>query len=168
MGTELTKRPGWLTLRPGWLTKRRRTDIVGDVVGAFESETAAVFLSTAPGREHIALHVLVGFLALAVVLSCVAKLDIVVTGTGRIAPVKGELYVSPYNSGIVKQVNVKAGEFVKKGQALATLDPTFTQADLLQLQEHLSSDIAVVAREQAEMAKAVPAFPNQDSYQKLQ
>src|SRR5208337_5123035 len=41
-------------------------------------------------------------------------------------------------------------------------------ADLLQLQEHLSSDIAVVAREQAEMAKAVPAFPNQDSYQKLQ
>jgi len=168
MGTELTKRPGWLTLRPGWLTKRRGTDIVGDVVGAFESETAAVFLSTAPGREHIALQVLVGFLALAVALSCVVKLDIVVTGTGRIAPVQGELYVSPYSSGIVKQVNVKAGEFVKKGQALATLDPTFTQADLQQMQEHLSSDVAVVAREQAELAGTVPVFPKQDSYQKLQ
>ena len=55
MGTELTTRPGWLTLR-------RKTDIVGDVIGAFESETAAVFLHTAPAREHITLYVLVGFL----------------------------------------------------------------------------------------------------------
>lgn len=161
MGTELTTRPGWLTLR-------RKTDVVGDVVGAFESETAEVFLLTAPAREHMTLYVLVGLMVLAVVLSCVVKLDIVVSGTGRIAPIKGELYVSPYNQGIVKQVNVKAGEFVKKGQTLATLDPTFTQADLLQLQEHLTSDVAVVAREQAEMAGVVPVFSDKDPYQKLQ
>jgi hemolysin D len=161
MGTELTTRPGWLTLR-------RKTDIVGDVVGAFESETAEVFLLTAPAREHITLYVLVGLLVLSVVLSCVVKLDIVVSGTGRIAPVKGQLYVSPYNAGIVKDVNVKAGDFVKKGQALATLDPTFTQADLLQLQEHLASDEAVVAREQAELAGVPPVFPDSDHYQELQ
>jgi membrane fusion protein, hemolysin D len=161
MGTELTTRPGWLTLR-------RRTDIVGDVVGAFESETAEVFLVTAPVREHTTLYVLVGLLTLSVVLACVVKLDIVVSGTGRIAPVKGELYVSPYNSGLVKKVNVKPGDFVKKGQALATLDPTFTQADLLQLQEHLSSDEAVVARERAEFTGVVPVFSDKDPYQKLQ
>jgi hemolysin D len=145
MGTELTTRPGWLTLR-------RKTDIVGDVVGAFESETAEVFLLTAPVREHTTLYILVGLLTLAIVLSCVVKLDIVISGTGRIAPVQGELYVSPYTSGLVKKVNVKAGDFVKKGQALATLDPTFTQADLLQLQQNLTSDEAVVAREKAEFS----------------
>jgi hemolysin D len=161
MGTELTPKTGWLTLR-------RKTDIVGDVIGAFESETAAVFLETAPVREHMTMYVLVGLLLLAVLLSCVVKLDIVVSGTGTITPVAGLLYVSPYNTAIIKKVNVKAGDFVKKGQALATLDPTFTQADLLQLQEHLSSDEAVVAREQAELAGLDPTFPHQDSYQALQ
>lgn len=161
MGTELVP-------RQGWLTARRRTEIVGEVVGAFESETAAVFLDTAPTREHITVWVLVGFLALAVLLACAVNIDIVVTGTGRISPVKGVIYVSPYSTGIVKTVNVRVGDLVKKGDALATLDPTFTQADLVQLQEHLSSDEAVVAREQAEVTGGTPVFPQNNQYQSLQ
>jgi len=161
MGAEVTSRPGWLTLR-------RKTDIVGDVVGAFESETAAVFLDTAPVREHITVYVLVGFLLLSVLLLCVVKVDIVVSGTGRVSPVRGVLYVSPYATGIVKSVHVKAGDFVKKGQALATLDPTFTQADLLQFQERLASDEALVARERAELAGVRPVFSDRDPQQKLQ
>ncbi len=161
MGTEVTQ-------RPGWLTPRRRTDIVGEVVGAFESETAAVILQTAPRRESMIVWALVGFLTLIVVLASVINVDIVVEGTGKVAPVAGVLYVSPYNTGIVKAVNVRAGDFVKKGQALATLDPTFTQADLTQLQEHLASDEAVVARESAEVASKVPVFPAKNQYQSLQ
>jgi hemolysin D len=161
MGTELTT-------RPGWLTARRKTDIIGDVVGAFESETAAVLLETAPKREHITVWVVVSFLTLAVLLSCVVNVDIVVTGTGRVTPVKGVVYVSPYNTGIVKSVNVRVGDLVRKGQALATLDPTFTQADLVQLQEHLSSDEAVAAREQAEVNNVTPVFPHTNEYQAIQ
>src|SRR5437879_4724226 len=161
MGTEVTT-------RPGWLTERRRTDIVGEVVGAFESETAAVLLDTAPKRENITVWVLVGFLALIVLLSCVVNVDIVVEGTGKISPVSGVLYVSPYNTGIIKTVNVRAGDFVRKGQTLATLDPTFTQADLVQLQEHLASDQAVVARGQAELAGVAPVFSKNDEHQTLQ
>jgi hemolysin D len=157
-----------LAARPGWLTERRRTDIVGEVVGAFESETAAVFLDTAPKRERVTVWVLVGFLALTVLLAGVVNVDIVVEGSGKISPVKGVLYVSPYNTGIIKTVNVRAGDFVRKGQALATLDPTFTQADLVQLQEHLASDAAVVAREEAELAGVAPVFSTKDSNQALQ
>lgn len=161
MGTEVVPRPGSLTVR-------RRTDIVGEVVGAFESETAAVLLDTAPAREHITVWVVAGFLTLVVVLACVINVDIVVEGAGKISPVSGVLYVSPYNTGIIKSVNVRAGDYVKKGQALATLDPTFTQADLVQLQQHLSSDEAVVAREQAEVGNLVPAFPHTNDYQAIQ
>src|SRR5262249_33595103 len=121
-----------------------------------------------PSRQHVTVWVLVGFLVLVVVLSCVVNLDIVVEGTGKVSPVTGVLYVSPYNTGIVKAVNVRAGDYVKKGQALATLDPTFTQADLVQLQEHLSSDEAVVARERAEVGGVAPSFPRQNQYQELQ
>ena len=61
---------------------RRKADIVGDVVGAFESNTAAVFLETAPAGERSILHVLLAFLTLSIILMCVVNLDIVVTGTG--------------------------------------------------------------------------------------
>jgi HlyD family type I secretion membrane fusion protein len=161
MGTEVAT-------RPSWLTQRRKTDIVGEVVGAFESETAAVLLDTAPKRESVTIWVLVGFVALVVVLSCVIKVDIVVQGAGKISPVSGVLYVSPYNTGIIKTVRVRAGDFVRKGQPLATLDPTFTQADLTQLQEHLASDEAAVTREKAELANAAPVWSGNDEYQKLQ
>ena len=40
---------------------------------------------------------------------------------------------------------------VKKGQILAALDPTFANADLVQLQQKLASDEASVARLEAEL-----------------
>jgi HlyD family type I secretion membrane fusion protein len=141
---------------------------VGQVVGAFESETAAVFLRTAPVRQHIILYVLVAIIVLSIVLSAVVKLDRVVTSAGRIVPTGGELYVSPFDTGIVKQVNVKAGDVVKKGQVLATLDPTFTQADLVQLQQKQASDEAAVARLTSELAGKKYKFSAADPAQSLQ
>ena len=147
---------------------RRRSNIVGEVVGAFESDTAGVFLRTAPANEHIILYVLAGMLVLAVGLMAIVKLDRVVTGTGRIVTAAGSLYVSPFDTGIVRQVNVKAGDVVKKGQVLATLDPTFTHADLLQLQQKLGSDEAAVARLEAELAGRPYTFSATDPHQSLQ
>jgi HlyD family type I secretion membrane fusion protein len=162
MSTQVARRPGLPALR-------RRTDIVGDVIGAFESDTAAVFLRTAPANEHVILYVLSAMLVLAVVLAAVVKLDRVVTSTtGLIKPSAGSLYVSPLNPAVVRSVNVKAGQVVKKGQALATLDPTFTQADLLQMKQHLGSDQAQIAREEAELAGRPYEFSKTDMYQSIQ
>jgi hemolysin D len=149
------------------LVLRRKSAEVGDIVGAFESETAAVFLRTAPAHEHIIVYTLVGILFVFVVLAAVVKLDRVVTGVGRIVPSSGEIYVSPFDTGIVKRMNVKVGDIVKKGQALAALDPTFTSADLKQLQQKLASDEAAVAREEAELAGQTYAFSG-DASQLLQ
>lgn len=150
------------------LALRRKPDRIEEVVGAFESETAAVFLRTAPANEHVVLYALMAFMVISVALSAIVKLDRVVTSTGRIVPTAGALYVSPFDTGIVRQVDVKAGDVVKKGQVLATLDPTFAHADLLQLQQKTSSDEAQVERLQAELA-GQPYTPSQtDSYQALQ
>jgi hemolysin D len=146
---------------------RRRTQ-VGEVVGAFESDTAAVFLKTAPANEHVILYVLAAMVVLTVGLMAVVKLDRVVTSSGRVVPTGGELYVSPFDTGIVRQVNVKAGDVVHKGQVLATLDPTFTHADLLQLQQKQASDAASVARLQAELAGRKYVFDPADPAQLLQ
>jgi HlyD family type I secretion membrane fusion protein len=147
---------------------RRRSDTVGELVGAFESDTAAVLLRTSPASEHIILYVLAAMLVFAVALAAIVKLDRVVTGVGRVVPMTGELYVSPLDTGIVRQVNVKAGDIVKAGQALATLDPTFTHADLQQLQQKLDSDEAAVARLEAELSGRPYKFSTTDTYQAIQ
>ncbi len=147
---------------------RRRPDDVGAIVGAFESETAAVFLRATPVHEHVILYVLVAILVVSVVLAAVVKLDRVVTGVGRVVPVGGSLYVSPFDAGIVRQVHVRAGDVVKKGQALATLDPTFTHADLRQLQQKLASDQASLERLEAELAGRPYRPPGAEAAQQLQ
>jgi HlyD family type I secretion membrane fusion protein len=149
-------------------TQRRGSGVVGEVVGAFESDTAAVFLRTAPAREHIILYVLTAMLVLAVGLMAIVNLDRVVNGTGRIVTSAGSLYLSPFDTGIVRQVYVKVGDIVKKGQPLAALDPTFAHADLLQLQQHLESSEAAVAREGSEMSETPYEFAGTDGYQAIQ
>ena len=141
---------------------------VGDVVGAFESETAAVLLRTAPLNEHIILYVLAAMLVVGVSLMSVVKLDKVVNSKGNIVTAAGSIYVSPFDTGIVREVQVKAGEVVKKGQTLAILDPTFTHADLKQLQQRFDSDQAAVAREVAELAGRPYEFARTDPYQATQ
>jgi HlyD family type I secretion membrane fusion protein len=87
---------------------------------------------------------------------------------GRIVASGGELYVSPFDTGIVREVLVKTGDVVKKGQPLATLDPTFTHADLLQLRQKLASDEAAEARLEAEMAGRPYLYSTTDADQLLQ
>jgi hemolysin D len=148
---------------------RRRSEHIGNVVGAFESETVAVFVRTAPVREHIILYVLAAMIVLAVSLTAVVKLNRVVASVeGKIVATAGSLYVSPFDTGIVRKINVKVGEVVKKGQALATLDPTFTYADLVQLQQHFGSDQAQISREEAELSRRPYQFSTTDTYQSLQ
>lgn len=159
-----------MTARQGGtaLALRGSAGSVDELVGAFESETAAMFVRTAPVREHIMLYVLIGVLLISILFAAVVKLDRVVIGRGRIVPAGGELYVSPFDAGIIRQVNVKSGDVVKAGQALANLDPTFTAADLEQLHQKLDSDKAAMARLEAELSGHPYPHSESDPYQALQ
>ncbi len=130
----------------------RRDSSVGGVIGAFESETAGVILKTSPEREHVLLYALSAGLFLCLLLSAVVKLDRVVVGVGKTVPIGGEMYVSPLDSGIVREVRVRSGDVVHKDQVLAVLDSTFTEADRKQLEQRAASDTAAMERLQAEIA----------------
>jgi len=162
MGAELTVRNKLPALR-------RRSDAVGDVIGAFESDTAAVLIDTSPTNQGTIIYVLAAMVLIAVVLACIVTLDRVVTSVSAIIVTsQGSLYVDPFNPAIVKEVVVKVGQVVKKGQPLATLDPTFTQANLVQMKEHMASDEATVGREQAELAIRPYKYDPTDKYQSVQ
>jgi HlyD family type I secretion membrane fusion protein len=138
------------------------------VVSAFESETVGVFMRTTPSTEHIILYAIAIILVISIGLSAVIKLDRVVSGIGVIVPAGGEMYVSPFDPGIVRKILVKSGDIVKTDQVLATLDPTFTNADLKQLQAKLASDSAATARLEAELAGQPYVFDPDDASQRLQ
>jgi HlyD family secretion protein len=150
-------------------TTRGDLEIVGaeddgqltEALSVFESETAGVLAKTAPKDERIIIHIIMGMLLLTIVLSCVVKLDRVVSGTGTILSVGGPLFISPLNPGVVVDVRVKPGEIVKKGQILATMDATAANADLESNQQKVLSDSATIARLTAE-AKDQPFDPPND------
>ena len=105
----------------------------------FESATAEIVARYHPFRERAVLYVLTAMLAAIVVFISVAKLDRVVTATGRIVPTGGALTVQPLDKAIINRVLVSVGDVVKKGQILATCDPTFVHADLAALEEKVAS-----------------------------
>jgi hemolysin D len=141
---------------------------VGTLVGAFESETAAVVLRTSPRNERLILHVLAGMIVLAIVLMSITRLDRVVTSTsGRIEPVEGSFFIQTYDKAIVEEIRVKPGDVVRKGQILATLDPTFASADLKQLKLGVASSRALADRLQAERDDQ-PYLGGDRPYQALQ
>lgn len=130
--------------------RRARADRLHAPISAFESETQSVIQATSPFSERAIIYVLAGMTVLALLLMSVVKLDRVVSGTGRILPTQGSLFVQPLDRAIVTGITVHAGDVVHKGQVLATLDPTFALADLRDMQQKQAAAQALVARLQAE------------------
>jgi len=59
-----------------------------------------------------------------------AKIDIVVSARGKVIPT-GEIKVlQPIETGVISKINIKEGDFVKKGQVLMQIDPSVTENNL--------------------------------------
>ncbi|MDI6653952.1 HlyD family type I secretion periplasmic adaptor subunit [Gluconobacter japonicus] len=68
-------------------------------------------------------------------LACLAgmaffPINRVVSTTGRLTSTQPTIVVQPLETSIVRSIDVHVGDFVKKGQVLAHLDPTITEADI--------------------------------------
>jgi len=88
------------------------------------------------------------------------QLDVVSTAIGEVIPSTQIKSVQHLEGGIVRQIMIKEGDAVKKGQALISLEPTASDADVEELQVHITSLRADVARLQAEAEGAeAPTFP---------
>ncbi|GBR25984.1 HlyD family type I secretion periplasmic adaptor subunit [Gluconobacter japonicus] len=96
----------------------------------FHSPTAGlVNLPATPSARYVVW--LIGCLFLA----CLAgmaffPINRVVSTTGRLTSTQPTIVVQPLETSIVRSIDVHVGDFVKKGQVLAHLDPTITEADI--------------------------------------
>ncbi len=93
-------------------------------------------------------------------LITVTKLDRVVQSQGgKIVPVGQVPVYQALDQSIIKSIDVREGDEVKPGQLLATLDSTFTAADVSQYEAQVASDEAQITRDEAELAGKVPVYP---------
>jgi HlyD family secretion protein len=76
----------------------------------------------------------------------------VVIAPGKLVTTQPTIVVQPLETSIIRTIEVKAGEVVHAGQTLATLDATFSQADVDQQQAKFSALDAQVRRIEAELA----------------
>ena len=84
--------------------------------------------------------VLFSVLLVAAVLiwACVFRVDVVVEAPGRIVTDDSSIVMKPLERTVIKEIHVKIGQIVKKGEVLITFDPTINRAEAERLTKELS------------------------------
>lgn len=65
------------------------------------------------------------------------RVDVVVTARGKVIPVGEVKTVQPLNAGVVRNIFVKPGDYVEKGQILMEIDPSDIDPELASMQQDL-------------------------------
>jgi hemolysin D len=118
----------------------------------FQSPTRALIATPTSNSANYVSLIIGTIVILALVGSCVVKLDRVVVGHGKLVSTVPTTMMQPLQTSIVRNIYVRRGQFVHKGQLLAQLDPTFSAADSQSDQEQVSSYVAQIERLQAQIS----------------
>lgn len=112
---------------------------------------AAIEHAPLPRAARSTLYVLAGLLVALVLWAGFAQVDRIVTAGGRLVTTAPLVVAQPLETAVVRGVDVQVGDFVRAGDRLATLDPTFAAADLADLTAKLASVEAQIGRLRAEL-----------------
>lgn len=119
----------------------------------FQGDLVRLLEEPLPKRLRGTIYLCISMIVLAFVIATVMKVDVVVNGRGKLTYDAPPVVLQAYERSVLRSLRVKPGDFVTKGQVLATLDPTFAQADLSALEARRNLVHAYVARLTAEANK---------------
>jgi HlyD family secretion protein len=116
----------------------------------FQSPTAAIIAMPIPRIARSTNLIISTMVLLMITMACVLKTERIVSAPGELDSTESDISVQAFNAqSIVRALNVHQGEVVKAGQVLATIDPTYTAADLTSLTQQEQNYAAQVAELQA-------------------
>lgn len=138
---------------------------IESTIRSFQSATGEIRERRRPWQAQSTVHSLAGMLSLLIVLSVYMPLDRVVTSIqGQIVTTDSNIVLQPLDLSIIRSINVQEGDHVRRGQLIASLDPTMASADVLALQTQIEALDAQIARCEAELADEPYAFRQDKRY----
>jgi hemolysin D len=128
------------------LRKQRREDELAFLPAALEiTETPPSPLGRTIGATIIALF------CLALLWAAIGRVDIIASAPGKIVPSGRVKLIQPFETGVVRAINVRDGQHVKAGDALIELDPTMSEAE----ESHIRSDLISAKLDVARLTAAL-------------
>jgi hemolysin D len=104
-----------------------------------------------PIRRAIAAAIILMFCA-ALAWAWWGTIDIVASATGKIVPSGRTKVVQPFETGVVRSIQVQDGQTVRAGDVLIELDPTVNEAERDHLRDDLLAEQLNIARVHAALA----------------
>ena len=117
----------------------------------FHSDARKIDERRPPWVARATLYVLVAVIIVAGIWAAVAKVDRIVVAPGKLVTTASTIVVQPLETSVVRSLNAKVGDVIRKGDPLATLDPTFSEADAAQLRGKIKSLAVQIERLEAEL-----------------
>lgn len=124
-----------------------------DEAGEYQSDALELAAQKLPwfGRSGILIALLI--VIVAIVWASCSEVDIIVEADGKLISSSQNIVMKPLERAVIEKIDVKVGQFVKKGQVLITFDPAFNQAEEEKLDEQLKSLTAQFRRLKAEFSE---------------
>ena len=117
----------------------------------FQSDARKIDERRPPWVAQATLYVLVAVIIIAITFGAIAKVDRIVVAPGKLVTTASTIVVQPLETSVVRSLEARVGDIVRKGDALATLDPTFSEADAGQLRGKAKSLAAQIERLESEL-----------------
>jgi len=117
-----------------------------------------------PGWARSSLYALTSFFVVFLCWACISTIDKIVKAPGKLVTTGQEIVVRPLVDALVKSIDVRVGQVVKKDQKILTLDPTFAQSDLAQVIIRFENAKAAIYRAQCELNHENYVIPKKDPY----
>ena len=128
---------------------------------AFVSPVAAAQIAEPAPAATWAVYLLLAVVASVFAWAALAQVDIVAKSTARVVPEGREQVIASLEGGILRELLVRAGQAVARGQPLALLDPTRAEAQQAEGQTRRQALQATLVRLAAEVAGRAPEFPEE-------
>ena len=116
----------------------------------FQPDAVEIEKRSVPLGARWTLYTVCGLISFAVAWSCWAQVDKIVVAQGKMVTVANPIIVQSVQSAPIRSLHFKFGDRVRAGQVMATLDPTFPEADLANLKSKKESYDASIYRLQLE------------------
>ena len=122
------------------------------VATEFQSDSIEIERRPPPVVSRVTLYGLTLLIISAVTWASLSQMDEIVTAQGELVTTQPTIIIQPLETSIIRSLDVKPGDLVRKGQTLATLDPTFSEADFNQQRARHATLNAQIARLEAELS----------------